>query len=293
MFYPKIAVFLLLFFFSGSAVNAAVNEVIPGDYEAPGIGINLATLYLAEKKMSGPYAKGDKLTEEHVISRITALKLTATVDIGGYTFCPMAALPYSITKSEGESIAGMLGQKSTGFADVIVGATGWLINDKQKNQYLAATFLFFAPTGEYDSRQLLNIGENRYKSTLNIGYVQKLSEDFILELSPELAVYGKNKNSLGRTIEQRPSYALTTTLRYNQTPKLTLFGGFQQNYGGETLINDVAQNDMSKMQKATAGAYYYTLAGTQILLKYGKEFEIVSGMKTSDDFLLRFQWWFK
>jgi hypothetical protein len=176
---------------------------------------------------------------------------------------------------------------------MIVGATGWLFNDKQKNQYLAATLLFFAPTGEYDSRQLLNIGQNRYKSTLNIGYVQKLSEDFILELSPELAVYGKNKNSLERTIEQRPSYALTTTLRYNQTPKLTLFGGFQQNYGGETLINDVAQNDMSKMQKATAGMYYYTLAGTQILLKYGKEFETLNGMKTSDDFLLRFQWWFK
>lgn len=93
---------------------------------------------------------------------------------------------------------------------------------------------FFAPTGEYNPQQLLNIGENRYKSTLNIGYIQKLSDNVLLELSPELALYGSNNNRFGQTLEQRPSYALTSILRYNQTPQLTLFSGFQQNYGGET-----------------------------------------------------------
>ena len=293
MFYQKIIVLFALFCFNLSIVNAAVNEVIPGDYEAPAVGINLATLYLAERKMAGPYVEGHKLTDETVTSLITAVKFTATVDIGGYTVCPMVALPYSVTKSNGDTISAMLGHESVGFSDVLVGATGWLINDKAKNQYLAATLLLFAPTGEYNPQQLLNIGENRYKSTLNIGYIQKLSDDFLIELSPELALYGTNDNSLGRTIEQDPSYALTTTIRYNQTPKLTLFSGFQQNYGGETIVDGVAQNDTSRMQKATLGGYYYTLAGTQIFLRYAKEFQTQSGMRTSDDFLVRFQWWFR
>lgn len=289
--YQKIVT--LLFSLSLTFANAAVNEVIPGDYEAPSIGINLVTLYLAEKKMTGPYAAGNKLTNEGVTSLISAVKFTATLDVGGYTVCPMVALPYSVTKSNGATISAMLGDESVGFADVIVGATGWLINDKKNNQYLAATWLFFAPTGEYNPHQLLNIGENRYKSTLNIGYIQKLSNDFLIELSPELALYGDNNDAFGRKITQDPSYALTTTIRYNQTPQLTLFSGFQQNYGGETTVETVAQDDASKMQKATAGMYYYTLDGTQILLRYAKEFQTQSGMRTTDDFLLRFQWWFQ
>lgn len=293
MLYQKIIVLFLLFYYFSSTINAAVNEVIPGDYEAPAVGINLATLYLAEKKMAGPYIDGQKLTNETVTSLITAVKLTATVDVGGYTVCPMIALPYSMTKSNGDTISAILGDQSVGFADVVIGATGWLINDKAKNQYLAATLLLFAPTGEYNPQQLLNIGENRYKSTLNIGYIQKLSDDFLIELSPELAVYGTNDNSLGRKITQEPSYALTTTIRYNQTPQLTLFSGFQQNFGGETTVDAVAQEDASKMQKATLGGYYYTLGGTQIFLRYAKEFQTQSGMRTSDDFLLRFQWWFR
>lgn len=293
MLYQKIVVLFSLLSLYSSIADAAVNEVIPGDYEAPGIGINLATFYLAEKKMVGPYVGGSRLTNENVTALITALKLTATIDVGGYTVCPMIALPYSMAKSNGDTMSAMIGHESSGFADIIVGATGWLINDKPKNQYLAATLLFFAPTGEYNPQQLLNIGENRYKSTLNIGYVQKLSDNFLIELSPELAVYGQNNDSLGRKIKQDPSYALTTTLRYNQTSQLTLFSGFQQNYGGETIVDGVAQNDSSKMQKATAGMYYYTAGGTQILVKYGKEFATQDGMKTSDDFLLRFQWWFR
>jgi len=55
----------------------------------------------------------------------------------------------------------------------------------------------------------------------------------------------------------------------------------------------VAQDDASRMQKATLGGYYYTLGGTQIFLRYAKEFQTQSGMRTSDDFLLRFQWWFR
>jgi hypothetical protein len=292
MLYQKFFTLVLLFCFGGLTLNAAVNEVIPGDYEAPSVGVNLATLYMAQKNMRGLYSEGSKITDDRVTSLVTALKLTATVDVGGYTFCPMVALPYSATNSSGQTLPQIIGEKSIGSSDIIFGTTGWLINDKSKNQYLAATLLFFAPTGKYDSHQLLNVGENRYKSTLNIGYVQKLSDDFVAELSPELAVYGQNNDSLGRTISQKASYALTAILRYNQTSKLTLFGGLQQNAGGQTAVNGEWQNDASRMQKATAGAYYYTKAGTQILLKYGKEFATQSGMRTTDDFLLRFQWWF-
>jgi hypothetical protein len=89
-------------------------------------------------------------TTDHATSRISALKLTSTITMGGYTVCPMVALPYSVTKSNGDTLSSLIGHESSGFADIIVGATGWLINDKPNNHYLAATWLFFAPTGEYN-----------------------------------------------------------------------------------------------------------------------------------------------
>ena len=81
-------IMMLLFFIYGNTLYSAVNEVIPGDYEAPRVDMNLVTLYLSEKKMVGPYAQGEKLTEDHVTSRISALKLTSTFTIKGYTVCP-------------------------------------------------------------------------------------------------------------------------------------------------------------------------------------------------------------
>lgn len=291
MYKKKIILFLFILFCK-STLSAAVNDVIPGDYQAPAIGVNLVTLYLAEKKMAGPYVDGEKLTDDGLTSFVTALKYTATIDVGGYTVCPMIALPYSNTQSDTQAIASVIGKESVGIGDTIIGATAWFINEKQSNQYLAATLLFFTPTGAYDSAQLLNIGENRYKSTLNIGYIQKLSDDFIIELSPEVAVYGENDNSLERVIQQDPSYAFSTNLRYQQTHSLTLFTGLQQNFEGETHINGESQNDVTNTKKGMFGAYYYTDGGTQILLKYCKEFGTENGMQITNSLLLRFQWWF-
>ena len=42
---------------------------------------------------------------------------------------------------------------------------------------------------KYDESQLLNISENRYITTLAIGYITKLSDSFLFELSPEIGFY--------------------------------------------------------------------------------------------------------
>ncbi len=113
-----------------------------------------------------------------------------------------------------------------------------------------------------------------------------------MELSPEIAVYGKNSDSVGRGVKQQPSYAITTNLRYNLTPQITPYVGFQQNYGGKTVADGVRQDDALKTKKMSLGAYYYTAGQTQIFLRYAKEFDTQSGMRATDDILLRLQWWF-
>jgi hypothetical protein len=279
-----------LFVVSHLYLVAAENEIIPGDYDAPPIGTDLLTLYLSDRQMVGPYVGGHKLTNERVTSLITALKYTKTVDIYGYTFCPTVVLPYAATTSGGSATSHLLGEKSIGYADLIMGVSGWLINNRTQGRYLAATALIFVPTGKYSSQQKLNIGENRYKATLNIGYVEKISKNFIVEVSPEVAFYGQNTDSFGYRIGQKTGYALTGSLRYVVIPQSNVYLSAVQNFGGSSSINGVWQNDARKTQKMAIGGYYYTKSRTQILFRHSKEFGAQNGMQTSDDYLIRFQW---
>ena len=66
------------------------------------------------------------------------------------------------------------------------------------------TITHYINDGKYNESQILNSGENRDKTTLAIGYITKLSDDFLIELSPEIGFYGDNETSR-YTIEQKNS----------------------------------------------------------------------------------------
>lgn len=271
---------------------AAISELIPLDYEAPDIGTNLATLYLYDKTYTGPYYQGSNAHSGHINALISAIQLTTTVDYSGYTVCPFVVLPYaSATASKGE-LSNTVGHSTSGMGDLSVGATGWVINDRNANRYLSATVLAFFPTGHYESNQLLNIGENRYKGTLTIAYIDKIAERWFIELAPEYALYGKNNNFMWQTYKESPTYALSSNIRYNLNEQTALYAGYQKNWGGRSIIDGVNQHDPITTEHAAAGIYYYTLGGTQILLRYAKEFNVQNSLKATDDILLRFQWGF-
>lgn len=285
---------LTLFLYVGCSLPslAAVSEMIPLDYEAPDVGTNLATLYLYDKTYTGPYYQGSNAPSGHIDAYISALQLTTTVDVSGYTVCPFVVLPYASAISTKGEMSDTVGHSSTGMGDVSVGATGWIINDRNANRYLSATLLAFFPTGRYEPNQLLNIGENRYKGTLTIAYVDKIAERWFIELAPEYGLYGKNNNFMGQTYKQSPTYAFNSNLRYNYSDQLALYGGYQKSWGGESILDGANQHDPITTEHIAAGIYYYTLGGTQILLRYAKEFNVQNGLKATDDILLRFQWGF-
>ena len=119
------------------------------------------------------------------------------------------------------------------------------------------TGLVTFPTGEYDRNQLLNIGENRYKTTLSLGWIEPLSKTWVFELTPEIAWYGDNRDYAGKQkLEQKPSYALTSYLRYRANTNWQFHLGGQINAGGETAVDDVDQNNAAENPRAMLGATF-------------------------------------
>lgn len=278
----------LLAMMTGGVAHAAVNEVFPADYTALPEGTLTTTYYLFHREFSGPYANDKQLMGGNLRSDLAALRMVKFLKAGDYTVAPMMVLPVSDIHASGASLPARVGDKASGFGDLRLGTTLWLINEPAKRHYFGVTGILFAPTGAYRSDRVLNIGENRWKFALNMGWIGALSEKWTLDLAPEFIWYGSNDNyAKGAKLEQKTSLAFTAYLRHHLGPSTQLFVGGQLNDGGETVLNGTAQRNEVENPRFYLGLTHLLSATSQVVARYGRDTAIHSGFKTDHEFALR------
>lgn len=263
----------------------AVNDTIPSDYEAPLVESSVMSVNYLQKKLTN-----HTLPNEYVTQKTAALRYTYGLDVDGKTLGLGIAIPYSSLITHGQTLSNYIGKDANGMSDSVLSATYWLKNDRKNKDFFATTMTLTIPGGQYDDKQILNSGENRYKATLGMGYITKIADEFILELSPELAFYSENKIT---KIKQKPSYAISSNLRYKPNTKYELFAGVQENYQSETIKNNKDQNDDEFSQKYSIGAFYYTDKFHQLMLRIATENKKQYGFSGENEIMLRYRWWFK
>jgi hypothetical protein len=184
----------------------------------------------------------------------------------------------------------MFGKAADGLGDVRLGASFWPLANRESGQYLAISALVSLPTGDYQREQLLNIGENRSKATLTLGWVQPLTKSLVLELTPELAWYGDNPDYLGnKRLSQAHTAALTAYLRYRATPNWQFHAGWQENRGGETRVNDVRQNNAPDNSRWMLGATFTSVdRKNQWIARLAGDSVVENGFKTDAEVLVRY-----
>lgn len=266
-------------------VFGAVNDIIPSDYEAPLVGSSVMSVNYLQKKLTN-----NTLPNEYITQQTSALRYTYGLDLDGKTLGLGIAIPYSSLKTNGQTLASYIGKESDGMSDSVLSATYWLKNERKNKEFLATTITLTIPSGKYDDSQILNSGENRYKTTFGMGYITKIADDFIFELSPELAFYSENKTT---KTKQKPSYAISSNIRYKPNAKYELFLGAQENYQSETIKNNKDQNDDELSQKYSIGAFYYTDKFHQIMVRIATENNKQYGFSGENEVMLRYRWWFK
>ena len=277
---------LLSCFYQNS--NAAVNDLIPSDYEPPLANSTVMSLnYLTKELNTNSLPK-----DQYVRQNTYALRYTYGLDIDGKILALGVALPYSDLTTHGSTLSSYIGDKSTGLSDTVFSATYWLINDKKNKDFLGLTVTHAIDNGKYNESQGLNTGENSNKTTLAIGYITKLSNYFLIDLSPEIGFYGDNETAT-YTMEQKNSYALTSNLRYKPTNKYELFVGVQENYLKETVLNNIEQNNNYTYQKYSFGGAYYTDKFNQFMIRFATEADKEYGLKADKEMFIRYRWWFK
>ena len=234
---------------------------------------------------SGPYKSPDISTQSAILRLLTSYSIQ---DLPAVSYLQ---LPYGSIKPAG-SLA--MYPANTGIGDLTLATAIWPYSDRQNRRYLGVAGYLTAPTGSYHSQQSFNVGENRYKTDLQLGYQQAIVENLDGMIAVDTMWFGGNGqcaaacNSLTNTsLNQKP---LTTTqlgpiYKINQT--FTVGASYFYVAGGASTIGSTYQNNVANSQRFLLSALAYYPIG-RFSLQYGRDMEIKNGFVENRRFIVRY-----
>nr|NMF99534.1 transporter [Aromatoleum toluolicum] len=270
------------------SMHAHAADVLPGAYTALPADKNVFQLFYTHTERNKQYVDGhSRPIAARVDSDIFQLRYHHFMEMGGYIVNPNIIIPYG--QLEGKRDLSAFG-KSEGLGDVVLNATIWLHNDPKARTYFGITPYLFLPTGEYDNKERLNLGENRWKFALQGGYTTAISDNILFDLTGDVTVYGKNNDfgAASAKLEQDESYQVQTYLRYKFSPSFEANIGLSHVWGGETEINGVKQRNELRTTKYLVGAAYFFRPTTQLLALFSRDTAVENGLKESGKLVVRF-----
>lgn len=129
---------------------------------------------------------------------------------------------------------------------------------------LGASLKVVAPTGDYDSDRIINVGANRWAAKAELGYIQVLSPKWLLELEAGAWLFGDNDEFLGRTRSADPLYTVETHLVRRFRPGFWLSLDANYYHGGRSTLGGRRLNDLQRDSKLGV-TVVYPFAGKQAL----------------------------
>ena len=141
-----------------------------------------------------------------------------------------------------------------GFADVGIGGT---VNVFGVPEMMAKDFIrheldlsvnlglmVYAPTGQYDPDETLNLGSNQWKTRISVPVVKSFGEwvpgkRTTLEIMPAAVFFGDNDEAQGNRIEQDPVYSVEMHLTRDITKQSYISLDYTWLDGGEETFKDI------------------------------------------------------
>lgn len=268
------------------AAPAHALDVEAGDYTALPAGTNLGLLYYQHVARNRVYADGNKVLGGSLDSDVGIVRYVRFMEVGGFTIDPQFVLPFGKLRASDNLSA--LGSAS-GVGDLILASTVWLVNRPEKKQYFGITPFLYVPVGTYDKDKPLNLGENRWKFTLQAGYIAPLADKVTLDLAADVTVFGNNTKygPSSATLRQDALTQGQAWLRYHFTDTFDIRGGLSYTFGGETSVNGVSRNDRTNTSKFSVGFAWFPTPTLQVLGTYGQDMSVHSGPMENNRFNFR------
>jgi hypothetical protein len=276
---------LWLFCLVGLAPQAVLaQELVPAAYTPAPVGVNLVTL-------SGGYSSGDvsfdpSLPVEDASARINALSVSYGRSFGlvGRSATVTVIAPYVKGDLEGVYIGEQTYVERSGPGDAIVrlgvnlfGAPAMDLEAFRRYRprtLIGTSLIVRAPTGEYDSSKVINIGTNRWGFKPEIGVVQVVGK-WAFDAYVGGWYFTDNTDFLGGQTRTQ-EFIFSTQFHARYFFKRTLWGAADANFwrGGQTAVDGVSNDDLQRNSRVG-----FTLAW-QVAPRHGLRFAASRGAFT-------------
>lgn len=287
--------FIALTLLTLPSISLAI-DLQPNDIVAPQPGKSHAMISYANAETGTFYRNGSAVSTRPLGSPDIGVQSAIARISTSYTAMDLPAvsyiqLPYGTIKPEG-SLASY--PASTGIGDLSFATAIWPYADRENRKFFGIAGYLIAPTGSYNSQQAFNVGENRYRSDIQMGYQQPIIENLDGMIAVDTMWFGGNSqcaaacfSANNTSLNQKP---LTTTqlgpiYKINQT--YTLGASYFYVAGGATTIGNTYQNNVVNTQRFLLSALAYYPFG-RISFQYGRDMEIKNGFVETRRLIVRY-----
>ena len=236
-----------------TAWDARAQDLEPRAYANTPIGMNFLLAGYAYSTGTVGADPAVPLTDTHVNIHTALVAYARSLNVWGTSGKVDVILPYAWASGSGTLAGHIMTRDVDGFGDArfrlsvnLYGAPALTLKEfenYEQDTIIGASVRVSAPTGQYDSEKLLNIGSNRWSFKPEFG-ISKAWGPLILELTPAVTFYTNNNDFLrGHTLEQAPIYSVQGHLIY--TIWRGIWTSLDATYytGGRTTLNGVEADD--------------------------------------------------
>ena len=236
-----------------SSQRAVAQDLEPRAYAANPTRAIFALLSLG-------YSTGDVVLEAtSPLSDVSAKAYAAVLGLGGtfglfgHTASAAVVLPYASATVSGTVAEASRTVDRSGLADMRLRGAVSLIGGRalppsefvrrKPSAVVGTSITISAPTGQYFSDKLINVGTNRWAFKPEIG-VSRPAGPWTLEFSGGGWFFTRNSSYFGgKTKDQRPMLSLQSHVGYTFRPRLWVTADATYYTGGRTVIDDIAATD--------------------------------------------------
>lgn len=274
------------------AMSASALEVAPGDYEAYPAGATIAVQYLQFARTDKLYSKGRRISDNFELRPAVGIfRLLHVVKLSETAFIdPQFLLPFGQIDAAGAADA--LGSAS-GLGDLILTAPLKLVLNEARDVFAISPYLIL-PTGSYDRKDALNLGENRLRAILQLAYVKHFGPHWAMDLVGDATFYGDNDDfgPSGARLKQATRYEGQAHLRYHFSPGTHVGLSLGHVTGGETKVNGSWSDDALRTTYMRVSFTHFVTPRAQVQVQWGRDLDVRNGAAEDSRVNLRFAYVF-
>lgn len=213
---------------------------------------------------------------------------------GGLTVDPQALILFGEQHLDGAAV-GNADLSDSGIMDSTVLATFWFVNAPKERFWVGFSPYITMPIGHYNKNRSFNLGNNRWAIKPELGIVKGFGERFYADFIVNGEFYTDNDDYFNGTTQvkksQDPVLGIETHLSYDITKQWYLSLDYFYNYGGETKIAGVRQNDELSNHGLGVSLFWLVGSNNQLMIEYRNDFSVKNGAGT-DTFGARWAYFF-